>query len=190
MQATQTLPSDSFWPMSPTFIVVRRQLSATVRSKFDSMDVVQSVWADVLDGLREGGLVFSNTNQLRLPCQDDAQSVHRPPQTPPWSWSGRFACQTVASTRCLRIGAARQRGVLRGRVVGAVARLCPPAHRELLALKRQGATVAEIAVQTHLNEGSVRRILHDLAHRLARLRGDNASDTSSTIPSDELRDSR
>ena len=74
--------------------------------------------------------------------------------------------------------------------MGAVARLCPPAHRELLALKRQGATVAEIAVQTHLNEGSVRRILHDLAHRLARLRGDNASDTSSTIPSDELRDSR
>ena len=46
-------------------IVVRRQLSATVRSKFDSMDVVQSVWADVLDGLREGKLVFSNTNQLR-----------------------------------------------------------------------------------------------------------------------------
>ncbi|HZY85770.1 MAG TPA: helix-turn-helix domain-containing protein, partial [Gemmataceae bacterium] len=32
--------------------VVRRQLPTRLRSKFDSLDIVQSVWADVLDGFR------------------------------------------------------------------------------------------------------------------------------------------
>jgi RNA polymerase sigma-70 factor (ECF subfamily) len=45
--------------------------------------------------------------------------------------------------------------------------LCPPAHRELLRLKRQGYALAEIASRTGLHEGSVRRILYELARRLA-----------------------
>jgi RNA polymerase sigma-70 factor (ECF subfamily) len=46
--------------------------------------------------------------------------------------------------------------------------LCPPEHREVLRLKREGATSAEIAARTGLHEGSVRRILCTLARRLAR----------------------
>ena len=46
-------------------IVVHRRLSTALRTKFDSMDVVQSVWADVLDGLRDGKWSFDNVNQLR-----------------------------------------------------------------------------------------------------------------------------
>jgi hypothetical protein len=37
-------------------MVVRKKLSARLRAKFDSMDVVQSVWADVLRGFREAEL--------------------------------------------------------------------------------------------------------------------------------------
>jgi DNA-directed RNA polymerase specialized sigma24 family protein len=46
--------------------------------------------------------------------------------------------------------------------------LCPPAHREVLCLKREGALTSEIAARTGLHEGSVRRILNAVAHRLAR----------------------
>ncbi len=44
---------------------------------------------------------------------------------------------------------------------------CPPAHREILFLKRQGLPLAEIAARSGLHEGSIRRILYDLARKLA-----------------------
>src|SRR4029077_21038523 len=44
--------------------------------------------------------------------------------------------------------------------------VCPPAHYELLELKRQGASLAEIAARTHLHQSSVRRILYDIARRI------------------------
>jgi RNA polymerase sigma-70 factor (ECF subfamily) len=44
---------------------------------------------------------------------------------------------------------------------------CRPAHRELLQLKREGLSVAEIASRTGLHEDSIRRILRDLACRIA-----------------------
>jgi DNA-binding CsgD family transcriptional regulator len=44
---------------------------------------------------------------------------------------------------------------------------CSPAHREILILKRQGLPNSEIAVRIGLHEGSIRRILYELARRLA-----------------------
>src|ERR1700736_3861117 len=46
-------------------MVVRRQLPARLRAQLDSVDVVQSVWADVLDGFREAGWRFADANPLR-----------------------------------------------------------------------------------------------------------------------------
>src|SRR5579884_2591387 len=46
-------------------MVVRRQLPAWLRPKFDSLDVVQSVWADLLDGFRAGGWRFADAAHLR-----------------------------------------------------------------------------------------------------------------------------
>ena len=45
--------------------------------------------------------------------------------------------------------------------------LCPPAHRPVLALKRQGYSLAEIAERTGLHPDSIRRILRTLARELA-----------------------
>src|SRR5262249_3358012 len=45
--------------------------------------------------------------------------------------------------------------------------LCAPAHREVLRLRLKGVAVAEIAARTGLHEGSVHRILHGLACRVA-----------------------
>ena len=47
---------------------------------------------------------------------------------------------------------------------------CSPAHREILILKRQGLLLSEIAARTGFHEGSIGRILYDLARRLARPR--------------------
>src|SRR5262249_38404270 len=43
----------------------RRHLPAQLRAKFDSTDIVQSVWADVLRGFRHAGWRFSDADHLR-----------------------------------------------------------------------------------------------------------------------------
>ena len=45
--------------------------------------------------------------------------------------------------------------------------VCPPAHYDLLRLKREGASLAEIAARTGLHPSSIRRILYDIARRIA-----------------------
>src|SRR3954453_23590143 len=44
---------------------VRRHLSGALRAKFDSTDIVQSSWADVLRGFRENGWRFVDADHLR-----------------------------------------------------------------------------------------------------------------------------
>src|SRR5438552_18981638 len=44
---------------------VRRHLPPPLRAKFDSADIVQSVWADVLRGFREAGWRFLDADHLR-----------------------------------------------------------------------------------------------------------------------------
>jgi RNA polymerase sigma-70 factor (ECF subfamily) len=46
-------------------LVVRRQLTGALRARFDSLDVVQSVWADLLGGFRSGAWCFDSPEQLR-----------------------------------------------------------------------------------------------------------------------------
>src|SRR5919112_5286211 len=43
---------------------VRRHLTAPFRAKFDSADVVQSTWADLLRGFREAGWRFTDVDHL------------------------------------------------------------------------------------------------------------------------------
>src|SRR5262249_21046250 len=45
--------------------VIRRQLSARLRTRFDSMDVLQSVCADLVRGIRERTWRFETVEQLR-----------------------------------------------------------------------------------------------------------------------------
>src|SRR3954452_21551937 len=46
-------------------MAVRRQLNGPLRSKLDSMDIVQSVWADLLCGFRAAGWRFNDRSHLR-----------------------------------------------------------------------------------------------------------------------------
>ena len=46
-------------------MVVRRQLSDSLRAKFDSVDIVQSVWADLLGHFRDSKYRFRDAEHLR-----------------------------------------------------------------------------------------------------------------------------
>jgi RNA polymerase sigma-70 factor (ECF subfamily) len=158
-------------------MVVRRLLPAHLRAKFDSVDVVQSVWADVLQGFRDAGWRFSNTAQLRaflvkitrnrfidrVRHYKQASERERPLEV-----VGLDACPGESEPRPSEVAQADE-------LWEQLVTLCPPAHRELLRLKRQGYSLAEIAARTGLHESSVRRILYDLARRLAALRQPHAS---------------
>jgi RNA polymerase sigma factor (sigma-70 family) len=152
--------------------MVRRRLTPALRAKFDSLDVVQSVWADVLDGYRDEGLKFTDRDHLRAflarvtynhfsnYCRRVGPTLQRERPMP-----ADESLATPASPQP-RPSQVVQAGELWDRMTA----LCPPAHRRLLELKRQGFALAEIAEQTGLHEGSVRRILYELARRMADAR--------------------
>jgi RNA polymerase sigma-70 factor (ECF subfamily) len=153
--------------------MVRRWLTPRLRPKFDSMDVVQSVWADLLDGFRAARWQFSDREHLRAylakvtynhfvnNCRRHGRALER---EQPFSDEEQAGLLPSDQPRPSELAQADELWeMLNG--------LCPPAHRELLRLKRQGFPLAEIAARTGLHESSVRRILYDLARRLAAARG-------------------
>lgn len=156
--------------------MVRRKLTPMLRSKFDSMDVVQSAWADVLQGYREEGWKFTDQAHLRAflarvtynhfatQCRRYRTALeHERPL-----FEGEAPAQAASEQpRPSQVAQAREMWDL-------LIDLCPPAHRQLLELKGQGASLSEIAERTGLHESSVRRILYDLAKKLAAARQQSA----------------
>ena len=150
-------------------VVVRRLLPAHLRPKFDSVDVVQSVWADVLHGFRDAGWHFQSVAQLRAFLVKatrhrfiDRVRQHRRATIHEQRLEG-CDVETTAPAHDARPSEEARAGELWQQLL----ELCPPAHHDLLRLKRQGSSLAEIATRTGLHPSSVRRILYDLARRLA-----------------------
>jgi RNA polymerase sigma-70 factor (ECF subfamily) len=152
--------------------IVRRRLKPALRSKFDSMDVVQSVWADLVEGFRGAEWRFTDEGHLRAflarvtynhfvnHCRRSSPVLeHEQPlleeESPALHASGQPRPSQVAQADELWT---------------TLLDLCSPAHRQILELKQQGVALAEIAERTGLHESSVRRILYDLARRLAAAR--------------------
>jgi RNA polymerase sigma-70 factor (ECF subfamily) len=150
-------------------LLVRRQLSAALRAKFDSPDIVHSVWVDVLRGFRESGCRFANADHLRAyliratrnrfidRLRQHQKALDR---EQPLESTGDEELPPAAQ---VDPGAELQADDLWAELLA----LCSPSHREVLLLKRQGCALAEIATRTGLHESSVRRILYDLARRFA-----------------------
>jgi len=147
--------------------VVRRQIPQSLRAKFDTVDVVQSVWASVLQGLREGDLHFTDEAHLRsflvrlaLFRFIDLCRQHR-------LALGRERPLAVVDPAQLRTSPAdRPTEIVKaGELMERLMNLCPPSHRELLRLRAMGLPVSEIAARTGFHEGSIRRIFNDLKRR-------------------------
>jgi RNA polymerase sigma-70 factor (ECF subfamily) len=160
-------------------MVVRRRLSTKLRAKFDSMDIVQSVWADLLDGLRTAKWKFDSSHQLRAflvrVTQNrliDGLRHHRRELEHEISMAAP-GVDSLPATGDPRVSEEFYADELWQQML----EVCPPAHYELLKLKRQGVAIAEIAARTNLHEGSVRRILYDVARRVERVRAAGNSDS-------------
>jgi len=150
-------------------MVVRRQLSRGLRAKFDSVDIVQSVWADLLTGFRDRHWAFQDADHLRAflvkatrnrfidRLRQHAPAVEREHQLSADGMDG------LAEPQAARPSQLAQADELWEQMVAT----CPPTHLDVLNLKRQGCSLDEIAVQTGFHKSSVRRILYELARRLA-----------------------
>lgn len=150
-------------------IAVRRRLDRRLRPKVDSGDIVQSVFADVVAGVRGGGWRFEGRAQLlgllrRIAVRriaDRYQSNRRGlEREQPLEWT---ATADLPRSPLPRPSQEAQGREFWDRLLDA----CPPAHREIVRLRRNGFRLAEIAERTGLHEGSVRRILYDLARKLS-----------------------
>ena len=149
--------------------VVRRHLPRSFRSKFDSMDIVQSIWADLLCGFRDAGWRFADKEHLRAflvkatrhrlidRCRRHATATEReqPLQV------GVQQLPPAPQPQPSEVAEANE-------LWEHLLTLCPPAHRDLLRLRREGVPIADIAARSGLHEDSVRRILRDLARKMAR----------------------
>jgi RNA polymerase sigma-70 factor (ECF subfamily) len=150
--------------------VVRRHLGQRLRAKFDSADVVQSVWADLLRGFREGAWAFTDRERLkaflvtatrhRLVDRARGQRLALRHEQAPGGRQPDPAAVPCAQPLPSQIAQAED---LWQRMLAE----CQPAQREVLELKRQGLSAAEIARRTGLHEGSIHRLLRNLLSRLA-----------------------
>jgi RNA polymerase sigma-70 factor (ECF subfamily) len=150
-------------------MTVRRMLPARLRRKFDSVDIVHSVWADLLGGFRTSAWQFPDTAHLRAFLVKAARNrfidrmrkhhtaVERERSLPVEGLDGALA---GADPRPSEIA---QANVLWEQML----QKCLPQHRPVLLLKRQGCSLAEIAAKTGYHPSSVRRILYDLAKQVA-----------------------
>jgi RNA polymerase sigma factor (sigma-70 family) len=154
-------------------LVVRRQLSVRLRAKFDSTDVVQSVWADLWLRYQNAGWRFEDAAHLRNFLAtavrhrfiDETRRVRgASTHERPLDSSIVERCVSGPSEQPSEISSAAETW---DRILAD----CPAVHRPILQLKRDGASLAQIAEATGFHQGSVRRILYAAAQRLAAQRG-------------------
>ena len=127
--------------------VVRRLLPAELRAKFDSIDVVQSVYGDVLVAFRAAGMRFASASQLRAFLIKSTRNrfIDRVRQHRTAARLEQPLGETdparLASSTDPRPSEFAEAAELWERLL----ELCPPEHHRILLLRRQGASMSEIA---------------------------------------------
>ena len=153
-------------------IAVRRRLSPRLRSKVDSGDIVQSVFADLIRGVRDGGWHFAGRSQLEALLRRIAwRRLADRYQKHSRALEREHSLDETPSQSLGDAAQARPSQEAQGREVWErILRACPAAHHEVVRLRMSGHRMGEIAERTGLHEGSVRRILYELARRLSIVR--------------------
>jgi RNA polymerase sigma-70 factor (ECF subfamily) len=140
-----------------------------LRAKFDSVDVVQSVWGDLLRGFREAGWRFASADHLKAFLIKATRNRFLNRQQ---KYRGPAGDQSLDAAGLADLlpgpepepGEVLQADELWERMLES----CPPDHRPLVALKREGHSLSEIAAQTGYHPSSIRRIFYDLARRMSQ----------------------
>jgi RNA polymerase sigma factor (sigma-70 family) len=148
---------------------VRRHLSGPFRAKFDSSDVVLSIWADLLRGFRKAGwrfvdadhlrgfLVTATRNRLVDRIRQHREAVRREEPLNVEDLGNSLPSPQPSPNEVVEVSDLWER----------IQAHCPPEHRPILGLRRQGYSLSEIAEQTGLHPDSIRRILRILARKIA-----------------------
>jgi RNA polymerase sigma-70 factor (ECF subfamily) len=149
-------------------LVVRRWMPGRLRAKFDSLDVLQSVWVHVLHALRGRAWQVADRARLRALLVTVARrrlvSRYRSHRAAvEREEPGGAELDVLPEPRLPRPSEVAVADELWERLVA----LCPPEHQAVLRLRREGLLLHEIAARTGMHEGSVRRALRQLARRLA-----------------------
>jgi RNA polymerase sigma factor (sigma-70 family) len=149
-------------------MVVRRYLPSRLRAKFDSVDVVQSVWVHVLHGLRASRWHFLDKPRLRaflvrVTRRRLTSRLRHHHTALKHEQSGETNLEVLPASAQPRPSEIAQANELWEKMLA----LCPPEHHALLRLRRAGMPLVEVASRTGMHEGSVRRILRRLARQFA-----------------------
>ncbi len=155
-------------------LVVRRQLPRLLRSRFDSLDFLQSVWGSFFRRVRNGPAEFEDSRHLVAFLARAAknkvideyrragsrkQDMHR--EEPLWVEEGRLKELAAAIDTPSQVAQARE-------VLGRLRDLVPEERREIVALKAEGLSSKDIGERLGISERTVQRVLEDLRRRTER----------------------
>lgn len=152
-------------------LVVRRQLPRLLRSRFDSLDFLQSVWGDFFQKVRTGPTEFQDERHLvgflaraaknkvideyrRAASQKG--DMHR--EEPLWG-DGERPREVAAS------GATPSEVAEAHEAFDRLLVMLPDDRRTILELKAQGLSSREIGDRLEISERTVQRVLEDLRRR-------------------------
>ncbi len=152
-------------------LVVRRQLPRLLRSRFDSLDFLQSVWGSFFRRVRSGPAEFEDSRHLVAFLARAAknkvideyrraasrkQDVHR--EEPLWTERNRPKDLPAEIDSPSEVAQARE-------VFGRLCNLLPEERRDILELKAEGLSSKDIGERLGISERTVQRVLEDLRRR-------------------------
>jgi RNA polymerase sigma factor (sigma-70 family) len=152
-------------------LVVRRQLPRLLRSRFDSLDFLQSVWGSFFRRVRTGPAEFEDARHLVAFLARAAknkvideyrragsrkQDVHR--EEPLWGDGGRPKDVAADLDTPSEVAQARE-------FLGRLKDLLPEERRTILELKAEGLSSRDVGDRLGISERTVQRVLEDLRRR-------------------------
>jgi RNA polymerase sigma-70 factor (ECF subfamily) len=157
-------------------LMVRNRLPRRLRSQFDSMDFVQSVWKSFFSTLRSSSTDFKNIHHLRGflagVVRNKVYEQHRR-----LTRTEKHAINREVQLYVRRRGKEIDRALVASDpspsdAVQASERLaqltagCTPRDAQVITLRHQGLTFREIGLRTGINERSVRRVIEEARSRM------------------------
>jgi RNA polymerase sigma-70 factor (ECF subfamily) len=152
-------------------LVVRRQLPRLLRSRFDSLDFLQSVWGSFFRRVREGETEFDDARHLVAflaraaknkvideyrRAASQKQDMHR--EEPLWTDHNRPRDLESPDDTPSQIAQAHE-------VLGQLRALLPLERRTMLELKAEGLSSRDIAERLGVSERTVQRVFEELRRR-------------------------
>lgn len=152
-------------------LVVRRQLPRLLRSRFDSLDFLQSVWGSFFHRVKQGGAEFTDSRHLVAflaraaknkvideyrRAASQKQDMHR--EEPLWTDGDRPRDLPGSSDTPSELAQANE-------AFGRLKEMLPEDRRAVLELKAQGLSSREIGERLGVSERTIQRIIEDLRRR-------------------------